>query len=642
MSGNLEFSLIMRLRDLAARDFARSNKEMQAGIKGTEKATQGLTRTVANLGRQRHAAEQLGVRTEQNIRREIQRTQAAYNRMQKSGNMGLREQARAADAYRIRLRELNNEMGKYTLAQKAMHGLQRGAQVGGAVVAAGYALSRPIGRTMDYGMRLAHMANTAYSDRDVTGRIAGKKELDGAIKAAVRAGGGSRESAADALDTLLASGAMTHSQATSMLPSLMRASTASGALPEELATIGIRGMQNFGLKPDQMGHIFDMAIAAGQAGGFELKDMAKWLPQQMAAAKLTGFNGDAGLAKLLAANQAAAITAGTKDEAGNNLANLLQKVASKEVATNVKNVTGYDLTGSIAANKAKGLDALDVFVGIIDKYTAGNKAYQDLQTRLATASDDERRNIMQSQVDILQGSSIGQVIQDQQAIKALVGIMGNREYMRDAKKKILNSDGTTDTNFEVIANEAAFKKQQADNQWLNAEQSVFGDLTQMIGDLMGGFADWAAGNEDLAASAVGAAEALTVAAAAGLAFGGIGALGDKGGSGAGKVMRGAGLLLARGASLARMGSVPGLIVGGIYEGGSTIYNAIKGNPTDNMLSRTVDGATNFMFGDSIGGLIYDLLHQQQEPQQVSVVVSVENGEIVAAVEEQQAVRAGRH
>ncbi|MEN2802715.1 hypothetical protein OBFLKGFO_00736 [Mannheimia haemolytica] len=42
-------------------------------------------------------------------------------------------------------------------------------------------------------------------------------------------------------------------------------------------------MQQFGIKEEDIGRALDMAVAAGQAGNFELADMARWLPQQMAA-----------------------------------------------------------------------------------------------------------------------------------------------------------------------------------------------------------------------------------------------------------------------------------------------------------------------------------------------------------------------
>ncbi|MPQ72039.1 phage tail tape measure protein, partial [Pseudomonas sp. MWU12-2323] len=167
------------------------------------------------------------------------------------------------------------------------------------------------------------------------------------------------------------------------------------------------------------------AIMAGQKGGFELKDMAKWLPQQMAAAKLSGISGMPGMAKLLAANQAAVITAGSKDEAGNNLVNLLTKINSQDTARDAAKISattfrekrkgeqGIDLPATLARGREKGMDSLDSFVGLTEKVIGGDKRYQTIQDKLKrTDNKDERRALLESQGDILQGSAIGMLIQD--------------------------------------------------------------------------------------------------------------------------------------------------------------------------------------------------------------------------------------
>ena len=43
-------------------------------------------------------------------------------------------------------------------------------------------MAQPMKKQMDYDRRLAMVSNTAFSDRDVAGRIAGKKELHEAVK----------------------------------------------------------------------------------------------------------------------------------------------------------------------------------------------------------------------------------------------------------------------------------------------------------------------------------------------------------------------------------------------------------------------------------------------------------------------------
>ncbi|ADE10481.1 phage tail tape measure protein [Sideroxydans lithotrophicus] len=582
MSGkNYELSLVMRLRDMASRGFNLAQRDIQSGIDKTNKATASLTKTVSQYHKTRDAGAKLGIRSEHDIQREIQRTQAAYERLAKSGTMSMRDQARAADAARSKIRELNNEMGKYSLGQRAMRGLQTGASVAAGVMAGGYVMSKPINQTMDYGMRLAQMSNTAFSERNTLGRIMGKRELDAAVVASVRHGGGTRESAAGALDTLIASGAMSAKDSMGMLPSLMRASTASGADAGELAQIGIRGMQTMGIKPGEMGKILDMAITAGQQGGFELKDMAKWLPQQMAAAKLSGISGTSGMAKLLAANQASAITAGTKDEAGNNLVNLLAKINSRDTAVDAQRM-GINLSGTLAAARGKGMDSLDAFVGVVDSVVAKNAEFQALQAKLKTTTGADRRGVLESQADILQGSAIGQMVQDRQALMALVGIMGNRGYMSDVQKKTLAGEGAAEKNYAVIAEEAGFKVQQAANEKDIASQNAFEKLTPLVGAVADGFTTMAQQYPMLTAATVAATTALTALAVASGAASLTSMLGGKGGGLTGLLSKGRGLaagagsLAMRGGAMALSGAGAAVAGAGAagYGLGTLLYNAI--------------------------------------------------------------------
>ncbi|MEN2812008.1 hypothetical protein EINOMIAG_01777 [Mannheimia haemolytica] len=58
----------------------------------------------------------------------------------------------------------------------------------------------------------------------------------------------------------------------------------------------------------------------------------------MAAAKQAGLSSIEGFERLLIANQQARVTAGTSDEAGNNLVNLLGKITAKETNERFKNI----------------------------------------------------------------------------------------------------------------------------------------------------------------------------------------------------------------------------------------------------------------------------------------------------------------
>lgn len=603
MSKNFELSLVMRLRDMASRGFLATNRDMQAGIARTQQATSNLTRAVTDYARKRDAAAILGIRAERDIQREIQRTEAAYNRLANSGTLSLREQARAAEALKTKLRELNNEAGKYSLGQRMSGAWKAGAGMAAGGAAAGYVLAKPVSQTMDYGMRLAQMANTAYSDRDTAGRIAGKRELNNAIVGAVRQGGGTRESAAETLDSIIASGAMSAKDAMSILPSITKAATASGADATELAQIAIRSMQTFKIKAGDMPGILDMGIAAGQAGGFELKDMAKWLPQQMAMATNLGMSGKQDFARLAAWNQAAVITAGTKDEAGNNLRDLLMEINTPHNKRFLRAVGVADSDKFFLDAQAHGVNKVDAMVDLVKQIVGHDKTYQGLQAKLKGATNnDDKRAILESMTAQVQGGKVGQIFHNQQSLMALLGLMNNQDYVKDTFGKTLAGEGkATAANFSVMSQEEGFKVQQALNEKTFATQTAFEKLMPLVGGVADGFTSMARDFPLLTASAVAATTALTaLAAAAGAANLANVVTGGKGGLLTGILSKGRGLLggLASSAGSALLtggeavaGGAAGM-AGGALAGGAAGYMGMSAVMESKGGAKFLDGLTN--------------------------------------------------
>lgn len=513
------------LYDVRMSQSARAEQAVQRNVHQTEAAYTQANRNILT-GSQRLAAarEQLDVRSEQAIRREISQTVAAYNRLQRAGFTSTAEQARAFAALRTRVAELNRELrgteqaeGRLARGGRAVGAMWRaGGVVAGA--AAGVMVAAPAVReTMAYDRRLAMMANTAFSDRDVAGRRRGMGELNDAIVSAVRSGGGSREQAADTLDNLLASGAVSDKTAMKMLPTLQKYATATGADPNELGNIAIRAMQNFGIKEADIPRALDMALKGGQAGGFELRDMSKWLPQQMAMAKLSGMSGLQDFGKLVVANQASVITAGTKDEAGNNLVNLLEKLNSQDTQIKAKKL-GIDLTGSLAASRAKGVNALDAFVGILENVMSRDKRYQRLKTKLATAPESQRKEIMESQVQLLEGTSVGKIIHDRQALGAAVAYMGQKDYRKRVESQVFDPTMAVDSNFEMIANTPSFKAEQLENERAIARQRALEGFDGKLGEVASNLTDYARKYPGLTAAIEGTTLGLkTLSAALGVA-----------------------------------------------------------------------------------------------------------------------------
>lgn len=545
-----------------------------------------------------------------------------------------------------------------TLAREAATVLQTITRIGAGAAAAGYAVSRMSAAPMEYDKRLALMANTAFSGRDTQGRISGKAELDAMIQNAVRYGGGTRDAAAETLDKMLASGAIGSASAGKLLPTLMRASSATGAGAGDLADIAIRAKQTFGLTDAQLPEALDKAIVAGQAGGFELRDMARWLPQQMAAARLSGLTGMGGLEKLLAFNQASAITAGTKDEAGNNLVNLLAKINSRDTAIDAQK-QGIDLSGTLAAARAKGVSSLDAFMGIADSIASSDQAYVDLRKQAAGQTGGDKQATLAAMADILQGSAIGKIVQDRQALMALVGGMNNREYMSGIEARMRGATGETVRSFGTVADTTSFRVGQLKTEKDIAAQRVFdaaapdsfiSTLTKAAQEFPG-----------LTTAVVGATAAIIAMTAAAAGFGAAGMLGGKGGAAGGLLKKGAARVAGAAASgpvLAPLAATVGLAAVGVNEWNEGLgkLNAVGKAAASEKAAREKKRAalearlvqlqgpgalekTRFYDVAKLEKTLADIERRLAQPQRITV--DVKNGNITAEVNKVNAKEAKR-
>lgn len=524
-----------------------------------------VIRTVEREQRQAAGARsRLGIRSEQEIQREIARTQQAYRSLASSGRASQRELQRAAKATRDRVRELNAEMGKTSRFGGAMKWGKAGGMMLAGGAAAAMTLRDPLEKRRSFDLNLAYAANTAYSDRDAKGRIAGKQELYDAVKKTVTAQGGSRDQALDALNSMIASGTVEVNTAKQLLPIIQRASVASGADSNDIAQIAISAMQQYHIKPEDIGLALDKAMAAGQAGQFELNDMAKWLPQAMAATANGGMNGMKDFDVLLRALQQTRITAGSSDEGGNNFVNLAAKITSADAVTkfkkadyvdkNGKHHDGIDLTQSLLKHKEKGENTLDAFMNIVDEYMSSNKQYQDLQKKINNSKNDlDKKQLLEQQATILSGTAVGDLVSDRQALMALLAIKNNKDFGNDVMKEIQNAKGSIDTAHAVIQDTTYAKKQNFDNtKDFGAMESLKG-MDETLGDINQKLADYGNKYPELGEAIGGtsvAFSALTTAAMAAAGALGMMSLGGFGGKGKlgklGKLGKGGGFLAKTG------------------------------------------------------------------------------------------------
>lgn len=491
----------------------------------------------------------LGIRTEQQIRQEVIKTQATYQKLsilQRQGVVTAKDMERAYASMKSKVAQLNAELGKTAQQEKQiqqahkMNGtgssrFQGAVAVGGAVAASGMVLSNALQKPRDYQQQMTYIMATATGGQGLSTkqRLEQGNSLHQYVKDAVRTGGGTREDAAEALNTLIASGKYDVGNVAPALNASTRTAFAAGAQATDAAKMTL-AMQDFGVRDISLGQ--DRAMRAGQVGSFEYRDMAKFLPEQMAAATAAGYSGDDGLVKLLSLNQMAKSTASDSNAAGNNVINLLQKLSSKELndslADKVENTSGlptrntlnkkgkvvgqeFDWATYAIEQRGQGVYGVEAFVKLLEHQLAGNKQYTQLQAKAKNAgTDEERKALLNDMSNIAMGSELGKFLADRQALMAAMAAVYNKDKASQLETGIANAKGTVNSDLELIKSQEWSKDQAMNQEKLFAQSKAYDSVSGALGTLKDNVTQAAQGNEKLAAAAYSAATAVAALGAA--------------------------------------------------------------------------------------------------------------------------------
>lgn len=441
-------------------------------------------------------------------------------------------------------------------AQQTVSFWQKGTALAGGAIAGGMVVSNALQKPRDYEKQLTYITATATGGQGLSTaeRLKSRETLNDYIKTAVRSGGGTREDAAEAANTLIASGKYDLNTVGPALEAAVKTAFSADADAKDAATLTVR-MQDFGLTDLQKGH--DIAVRGAQLGSFEYKDQAKWLAQQMAAAKAVGYSGEKGFVELVAMNQVAMSTAATTDEGGNNLVNLLGKLSSTDfsnaVAKAVENTDGlptkaiknkkgkvvgqeFDWTTYSMAEREKDVYGVDAFVKLLERQLQGNSQYQDLQKKIAnTTNNEQRKSILEDMSNIASGSQLGEFLADRQALMAALAVYYKKDDLSKMKEILPNAGGTVASEYDLISQGGFAKKIAMDQEKLFAQSRAYDAVSGPLGTFQEKITDVARENEALAASAYAASVALAAVAAAGT----VGAILGGGKGTTGKVIGGA-------------------------------------------------------------------------------------------------------
>ncbi|EPH7255951.1 phage tail tape measure protein [Acinetobacter baumannii] len=409
--------------------------------------------------------------------------------------------------------------------QQTVSLFQKVPAIAGGVAAGGVYVSNALQKPRDYDQQLTYIATTATGGKGMTteARLAARGQLNEYIKAAVRGGGGTREDAAQAANDLIASGKYELNNVAPALNTAVKTAFATGASATDAAALTAR-MQDFGVTDLQRGH--DIAVRGGQLGSFEYKDQAKWLAQQMAAARAVGYSGEKGFVELVAMNQVAMKTAGTADEAGNNVVNLLAKLSSREFSKSIGDAVvaqSGDPTKSDGKKKPKqvfdwnsysiqqreqGVYGVEAFVKLLERQLAGNAQYTKLQAQAKTSNSAARTAALEDMSNIAMGSEIGEIIADRQALMAALSVVYNKDTLNDLRKQLPNAAGTVASDYSMVSQTEWAKDQALNQEKLFAQSKAYDAISGSLGDFKEKLIQTASENENLAGVTYGAAVAV--------------------------------------------------------------------------------------------------------------------------------------
>ncbi len=534
-----------RLRQNAASTFAEFRKARDR-VKQLEAALQSVSKPTAKMNADLRSARS-ALKGADNAFRQSRAAAVAAGQGLKTFDLNARTAANAQEGLRRsmastiqQMRRMRTEAGKRVPNQSQpaynaaggragrFWGAVAGAATGG--YAAGAMLARPVGKALSYDETLTYLAGTMAGDGSVAAKQAAKVRASDSVNRSLQDSGGTRDAAAAALNTLVGSGLFEGDSALQALTPILKTAFASGSDPEDVARMGV-AFKNSGINSSEdMQLAFDSALRAGQLGGFELRDMARWLPGQLALARGSGLTGLDAVKYLAAANQTQIKTAGSPDEAGNNLVNLLQKLNSRELqkqmANQVKARDGdpkneddeFDWQSYMVKRRQAGVSGPEALSEILNRQLEDNKQYQELLAKARDSkSNDERLKNIEGALNIAEGSTFGEIFADRQALFGAIALQVFKDQQKQIETQLGSSGGAVETESEFVRAQPWAKVQDARNAGDRANEQAYNAVSGPLGDLAKAASDAAAAYPGLTAATYGAATALgALAAGAGL------------------------------------------------------------------------------------------------------------------------------
>lgn len=482
----------------------------------------------------------------------------------------LRQQVAAAERLRQQLQQAGNAQRDLNRSSPGSNRNLIGGAAGlaGGGYAAGMIGANYLKEPREYMKQISLATDTALAGQKLSLSEFNKKvyEMEGFVRNSSIKGGSSPQQMVQALNTLTASNVYDFNQLKDVMLQVSRTAFGSGADANDVALMTI-AQKNFGLNDTVRAN--DQAMKAGQLGSFELRDMARYMPDLLTQGKGAGYIGDKGYRDLLTMMQLSKKTAGTAEGAAVNLSDLLGSFSQYHLGLSFakhvkvekgdpiaaygvsKKRSGFDWTTYAANMREKGIGEVEAAALIMNRQMEKSPLYQKYrgkaQEALKSGNNSEYLENVQAATQIAAQSEIGKIFHNKQALMAFMGITMNMEkggFKEELDKGISDSQGTIQISHERQAAQEYGKNSSLETAQFNAKVDNYNGVSGWWGDFKQELADFAASNSSVAAAASAAVVGLTAVAAAG----GVAAVAMRGGTLGG--IAGAGGLLAGGAGTA--------------------------------------------------------------------------------------------
>lgn len=411
---------------------------------------------------------------------------------------------RAIDQLKIKQENLNT-----SIARGATLKNQRGELRGQAMETLGTAAV--VGAPVVQSMRTAIDFKDQTRDIAITGGFdeAEENRLSDVMRASALKWNQTQTEVAKGTGVLIAGGISSSKELAAYAPLMAKSATGTRAAMEDLGSVAIALNDNLGIGAAGFERAMNMLAYAGDRGQFELKDMAKWLPQLTPQFAALGITGERAVAEIGASLQIARKGAGSNDEAANNFKNFLSKLTAPDTIK-AFNDAGIDIKDALANMVNKGLTPTQAMLEVVTQYmgTKGPAAAAQLQKVMAI-KDDQEREIALNRLN--EAYKLGELFRDQQALSYLRPALANRAEGADIQKSSVSAadQGVLDQKWQKRMGSAK-EQLKALTISLSEVGIAFGgallpplvEITQAIVPVVRSFAVWSENNPGLVSGVV--------------------------------------------------------------------------------------------------------------------------------------------